>query len=85
MEISIRWGKWYDAKSLEGCKITQANFKSDKTASECANLEGVPSRRWIKLYPNNPEVPPKYLMGALLPTIASHPLDGAVTPFDDSS
>ena len=43
----------------------------------------IPSRRSIKLYPNNPEVPPKYLMGVPLTTIASHPLDGAITAFDD--
>ena len=58
-------------------------IKSDKIAGECANLERIPSRRWIKLYPNNTEVPPKYLLGAPLTTIASHPLNGAITAFDD--
>ena len=56
--------KGHDAKSLKGCQITQANFDPEKIADKCANIEGIPSRRWIQLYPNNVEVSPKYLLGA---------------------
>ena len=50
-DITIRWVKGHDKKSLATSQITKANWESDKIAGRCADLTGIPSRRWIKVYP----------------------------------
>ena len=68
--LSIRWVKGHDKAALKACKITAANWKSDEIAGECANTDGIPTRRWIKLIPMDKTIAPKIARGAPLPHIA---------------
>ena len=81
--LSIRWVKGHDKAALAACKITAANWESDKTAGHCADTPGIPARRWIKCSPINTNIPPQVAQGAPLPHIPARPLHGVITEFDD--